>query len=408
MNEDKKLNELVRLGTELNNIHDVDVLLEKILHEARVFANADAGTIYICESDFLVFSQAQNNSLQKKLPLGDKLPYVSFKVPIDANSISGYVVKTGKILNIRDVYNLDQGVPYQFNPSYDQRANYRTRSILTIPLKAETESIIGALQIINAKDQSGNITAFDEGDELFAHHFAATASMVLQRAKMTRALLLRMIEMARLRDPKETGAHVNRVGAYSVEIYERWAFKKGIPKEEIDKNKDMFRMAAMLHDVGKVAISDTILKKPGRFNADEYAVMKTHALVGAQLFLDKQSKFDEMAAQVALDHHENWDGTGYPGHVEIQSGEPIQKTVDGQALPKKGAEISIYGRIVSLADVYDALSCKRVYKQAWTEKDVLAEVQKEKGKKFDPEVVDAFFEVLGLIKSIYTKYPDES
>ncbi|MCG8339146.1 MAG: HD domain-containing protein [Proteobacteria bacterium] len=406
MDENIKLKELVRLGTELNNIHDVDILLERILHEARAFAHADAGTIYIIEGDFLVFSNAQNDSLQSKLPPGDKLPYVSFKIPINHNSICGYVAQTGEILNIDDVYNIPENVEYRFDSNYDKRANYRTKSMLTIPLKSETEAVIGALQIINSKDENGEVDPFDEDEAMFAHHFAATASMVLQRAQMTRALLLRMIDMARLRDPKETGAHVNRVGAYSVEIYERWALSKGYPKEEIDKNRDMLRMAAMLHDVGKVAISDTILKKPGRFTEDEYEIMKTHAWTGAQLFLDKQSKFDEMAAQVAVDHHENWDGTGYPGHIDLRTGKALKTDANGNPLPKKGEEISIYGRVVSLADVYDALSCRRVYKKAWSEEDVLNEIKKEKGKKFDPEVVDAFFKSLDLLKSIYTKYPD--
>jgi response regulator RpfG family c-di-GMP phosphodiesterase len=144
--------------------------------------------------------------------------------------------------------------------------------------------------------------------------------MVLQRAQMTRALLLRMIQMAELRDPKETGAHVNRVASYSVEIYEKWARSRSIKENEIQKNRDILRMAAMLHDTGKVAISDLILKKPARFTNEEYEIMKTHTYLGAKLFQDRQSEFDEVAAEVALTHHENWDGTGYPGHVDVETG----------------------------------------------------------------------------------------
>jgi HD-GYP domain-containing protein (c-di-GMP phosphodiesterase class II) len=117
-----------------------------------------------------------------------------------------------------------------------------------------------------------------------------------------------MIKMAEIRDPKETGPHVNRVAGYATEIYQRYAKKKNLSEQETKRNSDIFKMAAMLHDVGKVGISDLILKKPGRFTDEEYALMKSHTLLGAKLFINKQSEFDDMAAQVALTHHESWDG----------------------------------------------------------------------------------------------------
>jgi len=406
MEEVDKLKEIIRLGSELNNINDVDILLERILSEARVVTNADAGTIYVREGEFMVFSHAQNDTLQKRLPPGNKLLYTSFKVPISRNSIVGYVAGTCEILNIADAYDIPNDSEIHFDRNYDKRADYTTKSMLTVPLKSTTGSVIGAIQIINAMNESGEIIPFGEDDELFVHHFAATATMVLQRAQMTRTLLLRMIEMARLRDPKETGPHVNRVGAYAAEIYERWAIDRNIDKQEIEKNRDILRMAAMLHDAGKVSVSDLILKKPGKFTPEEFNIMKTHAVDGALLFKDKQSKFDEMAAIVALDHHENWDGTGYPGFIEIETGKPLKTTSNGEPLPKKGEEISIWGRIVALADVYDALSCRRVYKDPWKEEDVLNEIKLQKGKKFDPEIVDAFFKCLDHLRSIYSRYPD--
>ena len=165
-------------------------------------------------------------------------------------------------------------------------------------------------------------------------------------------------------------------------------------------------MAAMLHDVGKVAISDLILKKPGRFTDEEFELMKTHTTHGARLFLHKHSEFDEIAAMVALRHHENWDGSGYPGHIDLETGEPVEKDSRGRALPLRGEEIPIFGRIVALADVYDALSSKRVYKNAWNEKDVLDEIKNQSGKKFDPELVDIFFDSLDMMRSILLRYPD--
>ncbi len=402
-----KLKEIIRLGSELNNIQDLDLLLERLLREARNSVNADAGSIYIRQGDSLVFSHVQNDTQQSKLPPGSKLIYTTFKVAINTRSISGYVASTGEILNIPDVYSIPPEAPFGFDATYDKLTNYRTRSMLTVPLQNNRGDILGVLQMINAKDDSGDVIPFDRDDEPFVLHFSNTASLVLQRAQMTRTLLLRMISMAELRDPKETGAHVNRVASYSVEIYEKWAGSMRIPQAEIDKKRDILRMAAMLHDVGKVAISDLILKKPARFTVDEYEIMKSHTYLGAKLFNDPQSEFDDIAAQVALTHHENWDGTGYPGHVDVLTGVPLEKDASGRALPRKGDEISIYGRIVAVADVYDALSSKRVYKGAWEEKDVLNEIRNSSGKKFDPDIVDSFFERLDVIKSIAHRYPDQ-
>ena len=168
-------------------------------------------------------------------------------------------------------------------------------------------------------------------------------------------------------------------------------------------------MAAMLHDVGKVAISDTILKKPGRFTDEEHDIIKQHTIEGAKLFSGARSDFDEIAAEVALNHHERWDGTGYPGFIDIDSGQALAGYNDdkGRPRPKKAQEIPIYGRIVALADVYDALSPKRSYKEAWTEEKVLNVIKEERSKHFDPEVVDSFFDVLDVIRSIAQRYPDE-
>jgi response regulator RpfG family c-di-GMP phosphodiesterase len=213
--------------------------------------------------------------------------------------------------------------------------------------------------------------------------------------------------MAELRDPKETGPHVNRVASYAVEIYERWARRKKIPKTEVDKSRDVLRMAAMLHDVGKVAISDVILKKPDKFTDEEYEIMKQHTFRGAQLFKHTQSNFDDVAYQVALTHHENWDGTGYPGKVNVNTGKAIETDANGKPRALKGEEIPIMGRVVALADVFDALSCHRVYKKAWDEEKVLSTIKELSGKKFDPELVDVFFEGLPFIKAIQEKYPDQ-
>jgi response regulator RpfG family c-di-GMP phosphodiesterase len=210
-----------------------------------------------------------------------------------------------------------------------------------------------------------------------------------------------------MRDPKETGAHVNRVAGYAVEIYDRWAFRNGVPEKERDKQKDLLKLAAMLHDVGKVAISDMILKKPARFTEDEYKIMQTHTIYGAKLFDDPQSDLDTVAAEVALTHHESWDGKGgYPGWVDPATGKILKKRRDGNPRTRKGEEIPLWGRIVAIADVYDALICRRVYKEPWDEDKVYSELRSLAGTKFDPSLIEIFFEILPRIQQIRERNPD--
>lgn len=409
LTEKEKLDELLALGIELNQLNDLDILLEKILGNARRFVNADAGSIYICRKDILDFTYTQNDTLQKRLPAGEKLIYSTFSMPINTDSIAGYVATTGELLNIPDVYQLSPDVPYSFSKQFDESAGYTTQSMVTLPLKNTRGDILGILQIINAQDENGDVVPFATEDETLMLHFASIAAVALERAQMTRAILLRMIRMAEMRDPKETGAHVNRVGGYSIEIFEKWAERHGLDEKEIESGRDSLRMAAMLHDVGKVAISDLILKKPGKFSSDERELMKQHTVLGAQLFLQAQSDFDEAAREVAFNHHERWDGDGYPGHVDVATGEPLtdRKRQDGSARGKKGEEIPLFGRIVALADVYDALSSARVYKEAWSEADVLETIKAEAGAQFDPEIVEIFLSRIDVLRAIQERYSEE-
>jgi len=406
LNEAERLKEIIRLDTELSTVQDLDILLERILTEARKITNADAGTIYVRRGDNLVFSYTQNETQRRKLPPGQKLIFSTFIVKISKKSISGYVAAMGETLNIPDVYKISNSSPYQFDSSYDKVSQYKTTSMLTVPLKTNRDEIVGVLQIINKQDSGGEVVPFDSEDEVVVRHFASTASMALQRAQLTRALILRMIQMAELRDPKETGPHVNRVAAYATEIYERWATRRGMSPEEMNRMRDVLRSAAMLHDVGKVGISDAILKKPGKLTTNERAIMETHTYIGARLFINKQSEFDEVASMVALTHHENWDGTGYPGDVDIRNGPRVKRGRRKRRVSMKGEEIPIYGRVVAIADVYDALQSKRAYKEAWNDEEVYAELRRLSGKKFDPEIVDVFFDCSKVLKSIFKRYPD--
>lgn len=394
--------------SEISKIRDIDLLLEKILGEARSFTGSDAGSIYIREGDSLKFSYTQNDTLQAQLSPGKKLIYSTFSTAINSHSISGHVAVTGEPLNIPDAWNIPSGAPYSFNRSYDEISGYRTHSILTLPLIAQRGDISGILQLINAKDASGEVIPFPESGMPVLAHLASVAAHAVERAKLTRGIILRMNKMAELRDPKETGAHVNRVASYAVVLYDAWANARTLSPLEIEKNRDTLRLAAMLHDVGKVAISDLILKKPGRFTAEEYEIMKQHTLFGARLFSELYSDIDAAAMAVTLNHHERWDGNGYPGYIDPLTGRPLDgyETPEGRARGKKGVEIPLFGRIVAIADVYDALSNKRCYKEAWDSEAVIEELRNESGKMFDPELIEIFLQNIDNIYHITTLYPD--
>ncbi len=401
------LRRIIELDSELTRIKDEDILLERILLEARRVVHADGGSIYVVEGKTLAIKYSQNDTLQKGLPAGHKLIYSLFKIKINKQTISGYAAATGQRLNLRDVYRLPKKAPYRFNPSYDEKSGYRSKSMLTVPLRTAAGKIIGVIQVINAKNKAGTIVPFTKADELVICHFADNAATALERAQLTRSVILRMIRMAELRDPRETGAHANRVAAYAVELYEAWARKHRVPEREMLHDRDILRSAAMLHDVGKVAISDTILKKPARFTKSEFEIMKRHTYLGARLFSDEQSEFDHCARLIALTHHEKWNGEGYPGRVDPATGKPKKKGRDGKARGLKRTEIPIVGRIVAIADVYDALCSRRVYKSEWPKEKVLDELRALSGRSFDPELIDLFFEIMPAIDQIADRFVDD-
>lgn len=402
------LDQILGIDSELNQIHDLDLLLERVLSEARRVANADAGSIYIKEGDSLYIRYSQNDTLQAMLPTGQKLMYSIFTIGVNEETIAGYAAMTKKIVNIPDAYAIGAGSPYSYNTSFDVVTGYKTTSILSVPLVTSDGKLLGVIQVINARGEDNEkVQAFSQRDEQLVQHFATNAAIALQRARMSRAIMLRMIRMSELRDPKETGPHVNRVAGYAAEIYDRWAYRHGIDSREADHFKDLLRFSAMLHDVGKVAISDLILKKPARFTDEEYRIMQAHTSHGAKLFDDPASEYDELAAEVALCHHQNWDGSGYPTRAEMADLALIP-IPPGDSPGLKGEEIPLGGRITALADVYDALVSRRVYKEGWETSKAVEEISKLSGSKFDPELVEIFMEILPNITQIRERYPEQA
>ncbi|MHB8069222.1 MAG: GAF and HD-GYP domain-containing protein [Desulfobaccales bacterium] len=392
---------LLSVMEELHQLKDLDALLDAVLLEARRLTGADAGSIYLVENGLLNFSFLHNDRLFSSAR--NKHIYSSQTLPLDNRSIAGYVACSGRPLVIEDVYEISKSQPFTFNHFFDEASGYRTKSLLVLPLKTSRDKIVGVMEIINALDQNGETIPFNERDQVIVGYFANNAAAALERAQLTRDEILRMIRMCELRDPKETGAHANRVGAYAAEIYHQWALNRGVSETEINKTRDLVRIAAMLHDLGKIAIPDRILQKPGRLEGNEFAIMKYHTVYGARLFENPHSDLDVMSAEIALNHHERWDGNGYPGKIRDLFADSVHFGPG-----KQGEEIPLIARIVALADVYDALVSKRVYKESLPEEEVQIMIQEQAGKQFDPEVVAAFFTIHEVIVAIRSKYQEAS
>ncbi|MDD3007307.1 MAG: HD domain-containing protein [Arcobacter sp.] len=179
---------------------------------------------------------------------------------------------------------------------------------------------------------------------------------------------------------KETGNHVKRVAEYSKLL----ALYYGLDEKEAE----MLKQASPMHDIGKVAISDAILNKPGRFDENEREIMNTHAALGYEMLKHSNRPLLKTAAIVANEHHEKWDGSGYPKGL-------------------RGENIHIYGRITALADVFDALGSDRVYKAAWNDEKIFNLFKEERAKHFDPKLIDIFFEHLDEFLKIRETFKDK-
>ena len=326
-----------------------------------------------------------------------KLQYLKVSLPINEFSITGYVASTMESLNIPDVHLLSPELPYHFNASFDKKndngsdnkAQYRTVSMLTLPLIGPDNLVLGVLQLINAT-HSGEIIPFSVQVEEQVVRMALLASSALERGAIAEESILRMNRTAALKDPAETTNHVIRVGYIAAEIYAQWAENNGIPYEVIRQERGTIRLAAMLHDIGKVGIPDAVLKKPGAFIPAERAIMEQHSFLGSDLFVKKNNRLDTLARNICLHHHQKWNGKGYTGSVL----HPVLS----------GADIPLEARIVAIADVYDALRSKRCYKPEWAHEDVMEMMQNESGIHFDPELIDVFFQIQNVALGIFEKY----
>jgi len=220
-----------------------------------------------------------------------------------------------------------------------------------------------------------------EKEKLILIHFYDVTKLIKLRKDIEdtqREVIYAMGEIGESRS-KETGNHVKRVALYSY----RLARLSKLSKEE----SEILKMASPMHDIGKVGIPDAILNAPRRLSEEEFEIMKTHAEIGYKLLKNSKKKILQAAAIVAREHHERYDGTGYPRQL-------------------KGDQIHIYGRITAIADVFDALINDRIYKSAWEKDKIIDYFMEEKGKHFDPKLVSLFLDHFDDFIAIKEKFSD--
>jgi len=193
-------------------------------------------------------------------------------------------------------------------------------------------------------------------------------------------IALRLITASEHRD-NETGMHVRRIGLYAAELARLLGWDA--------QGVETIQSAAPMHDIGKIGVPDAILQKPSALTEDEWVVMKQHTTIGANILEGSTVPFIRMGADIAIGHHEKWDGTGYPGGL-------------------KGEEIPLEARITALVDVYDAVSNRRRYKEPWPEDKVIELIQQGSGTHFDPRLVALFLANLGRFRVILNVNPDET
>jgi len=382
---DSLAGQLVKIGLALSSTRNLGDLLELILQEARNLTCADAGSVYLLEGDMLRFETSHNQTLYDRMGEANfRALFKRFELPLDSSSIAGYVALSKEILNIPDVYEIPERAPYSFNSTWDTAQNYRTRSMLTVPMVDQTGSVVGVIQLINAM-RDGEAVPFDFQFRSVVAAFASQAAVAIVNAKLTTDLhdawldsIFRLGVAAEYRD-KETSNHIKRVSEYSV-ILGRYS---GITGEDLE----FLRWGAAMHDCGKLGIPDSILHKPGPLTPEERAVMEYHTLIGALILKGGSNPLIKASQVVALSHHEKWDGSGYPRKLA-------------------GEDIPLMGRIVAVADVFDALSCRRVYKPPFPMEQVLSIITGDKGKHFDPGLVDILLEHLDELEQIRQTYMD--
>lgn len=243
-------------------------------------------------------------------------------------------------------------------------------------LNKPVNAVIFQARILNLLTNHQNRILLEDRAKLLQQEVEKATKSLVDREHETLQILGKTAEY---KDP-ETASHVARVAKYSKLLAREYGLSQ--------KEQDIIFYAAPFHDLGKVGIEDKILLKPGKLDEDEFKIMKTHAQIGYEILKDSKSEYLQAGAVIALTHHEKWDGSGYPNALTSEN-------------------IHVFGRIVSIADVFDALTSFRPYKKAWSFEEALKYLDDKSGKDFDPKMVEIFKNKIDEVKEIYNSYLEE-
>jgi response regulator RpfG family c-di-GMP phosphodiesterase len=344
---------------------DIDRLLILLADMGRELIGADRCTVWLLNP--------KTDALWSRVAHGlDRIT-----IP-KSQGIAGYVASHAEPLIINDPYNDER-----FDKEVDKRTGYQTKSILALPIQDSGGKTIGVYQAINKMTGARRFTQIDKEHLLLAATFTGNyleSAMLQEEIEATqREVIFTMAEAGEGRS-KETGNHVKRVAEYCRLFAEKFGLGKG--------DTTLLKLAAPMHDIGKIAIPDSILLKPGKLTEEEWAIMKTHTTLGYGFLKFSERRLLKSAALIAFQHHERWDGAGYPCGLS-------------------GEGIHIYGRICALSDVFDALGSDRVYKKAWELERIVSLFKTERGHQFDPELVEVFLAHVEDFTQIRENYKDE-
>ena len=378
------------LELNFNEISDFGVLMDQVLEIVPQVIHAPMCCVFLPEGDDFVLAYATRSEDDKESGTSF-IGHIASHTGILAQAVKETTSTVEKLMPT--------------DGSLVEAAGLQGATASAIAMKSGSGETLGVLLV--ARQPNTTHASFTEQELTDLRHIATLISTALERRALKEKMMWSKVRMAESRDPSETGPHVKRVSATALEIFDGWAKRRGMRQEDSQFSRETLRMAAILHDVGKIGISDLILKKPGKLTQEEYEIMKHHSVLGVPHLLGNDS---EDAREVAMHHHERWDGRGYPGAVSIENISCDDQSLLEMQLPStgmKGDDIPLFARMVAIADVFDALSSHRAYKEAWEPERVEAEMRKESGKAFDPELIEIFFERLDRIRAARARHPDQ-
>ena len=378
------------LELNFNEISDFGVLMDQVLEIVPQVIHAPMCCVFLPEGDDFVLAYATRSEDDKESGTSF-IGHIASHTGILAQAVKETTSTVEKLMPT--------------DGSLVEAAGLQGATASAIAMKSGSGETLGVLFV--ARQPNTTHASFTEQELTDLRHIATLISTALERRALKEKMMWSKVRMAESRDPSETGPHVKRVSATALEIFDGWAKRRGMRQEDSQFSRETLRMAAILHDVGKIGISDLILKKPGKLTQEEYEIMKHHSVLGVPHLLGNDS---EDAREVAMHHHERWDGRGYPGAVSIENISCDDQSLLEMQLPStgmKGDDIPLFARMVAIADVFDALSSHRAYKEAWAPERVEQEMRKESGKAFDPELIEIFFERLYRIRAARARYPEQ-